>query len=56
MRKNDRLQIRVSEEQSKFLRDYSKRNDITISQMMRDFINWLIRKEQSRDDGAQREA
>jgi hypothetical protein len=56
MKKDERLQIRVSAEQYQFLRDYASRNDITISRMMRDFIDWLIRKERKRDDGAQGEA
>lgn len=55
MRKDERLQVRVSAEQAEFLRDYSARKHITISQMMRDFINWLRRREQERWDGDQRE-
>ena len=49
--KTDRLQIRVSPEQAQFLRKYADDKDVTISQMIRDFIAWLERRE----DGAQKE-
>ncbi len=53
MKKDERLQIRVTADQSAFLKDYAASNNITISQMVRDFINWLKKKEQERSDGAQ---
>jgi hypothetical protein len=45
-KKDERLQIRVEPKQMKFLRDYSSRRNITISKMMRDFIDWLMRRDQ----------
>ena len=45
MKKNERLQVRVEPAQLEFLRKYSAENNITISQMMRDFIDWLERRE-----------
>lgn len=46
MRKTERLQIRLTEEQAEFIKHYSVSKNITISQMMRDFINWLKKKEE----------
>lgn len=54
MKKDERLQVRVSAEQAEFLREYSASRNITISQMMRDFINWLLRREQEKWNGPQR--
>ena len=45
MRKDARLQIRVSPKQMEFLKGYSNHNNITISRMIRDFIDWLSEKE-----------
>ena len=45
MRKEERLQIRVEAEQMEFLRAYAARRNITISRMVRDFIDWLKRRE-----------
>jgi len=43
--KNRRLQIRVEPRHMEFLKEYSSKKNITISRMMRDFIDWLIRRE-----------
>ena len=53
MKKDERLQIRVTSDQAAFLRDYAATKKITISQMVRDFINWLKKKEQEKSHGAQ---
>ena len=45
MKKEERLQIRVEAKQLKFLREYSEKKNITISVMVRDFIDWLMKKE-----------
>jgi hypothetical protein len=56
MKKDERLQIRVTAEQAAFLKDYSAAKKITISQMVRDFVRWLMQKEQEGDDGSPGEA
>lgn len=56
MRKDERLQIRVTADQAEFLKTYAAAKKITISQMVRDFINWLKRREQERGHGDQGEA
>lgn len=54
MKKDERLQVRVTSEQAAFLKSYAADKSLTISQMMRDFINWLKKREQMRgNDGAQ---
>ena len=45
MKKEERLQIRVEAKQLKFLREYSEKKNITISVTVRDFIDWLMKKE-----------
>ena len=39
MKKDERLQVRVTSEQAAFLKSYAADKSLTISQMMRDFIN-----------------
>jgi len=56
MKKDERLQIRVTAEEASFLKDYSTSKKITISQMVRDFIRWLMQKEQETEDGSQGKA
>lgn len=57
MKKDERLQVRVTAEQAAFLKSYAASKKLTISQMMRDFINWLKKREQVRgDDGAQKDS
>jgi len=57
MKKDERLQVRVTAEQAAFLKSYAAAKKLTISQMMRDFINWLKKREQVRgDDGAQKDS
>lgn len=56
MKKGERLQIRVTADQARFLKSYSASKNITISQMMRDFIDWLQRREQEKAHGTQGEA
>ena len=46
MKKDERLQIRVTADQAEFLKNYSAAKKITISQMLRDFINWLRQREE----------
>ena len=54
MKKDERLQVRVTSEQAAFLKSYAADKSLTISQMMRDFIDWLKKREQMRgNDGAQ---
>jgi uncharacterized protein (DUF1778 family) len=48
MKKDERLQVRVTSEQAAFLKSYAANKSLTISQMMRDFINWLKKREQER--------
>ena len=50
MKKDERLQVRVTSEQAAFLKRYAATKKLTISQMMRDFINWLKKREQERDE------
>ena len=49
MKKEARLQIRVSPRQMEFLREYSSSKNITISRMIRDFIDWLSSKESKKE-------
>lgn len=54
MKKDERLQVRVTSEQAAFLKSYAAAKKLTISQMMRDFIDWLKKREQERgSNGAQ---
>jgi predicted DNA binding CopG/RHH family protein len=46
-KKSARLQVRLEEEDVKFLHGYAERHGLTISQMIRDFIDWLRRREES---------
>ena len=43
--KTDRLQVRLDSSQLAFLRAYSAKHRITISRMIRDFIEWLKKRE-----------
>jgi hypothetical protein len=43
--KERRIQVRVTEGQHIFLRQYAEAHDLSISQMMRDFIEWLKKRE-----------
>jgi uncharacterized protein (DUF1778 family) len=43
--KEKRLQVRVTDEQLAFLRTYAEVHDLSISQMVRDFIEWLKKRE-----------
>ncbi len=45
MKKEERLQVRVDAKQLEFLKEYAARRNITISRMMRDFIDWLIKRD-----------
>lgn len=56
MKKDERLQIRVTADQAEFLKSYAADKKITISQMVRDFINWLKRREQENSNGTQGKA
>jgi|SaaInlStandDraft_3_1057020.scaffolds.fasta_scaffold02553_6 hypothetical protein len=46
-KKSRRLQVRLEGEDHDFLLLYAERNGLTISQMVRDFIQWLKRREES---------
>ena len=43
-KKTKLLQVRVTEEQSAKFTDYANKNEITKSQIIRDFITRMIRK------------
>jgi hypothetical protein len=45
MAKARRLQVRIAEDQHEFLRAYAERHNLSISLMVRDFIEWLKRRE-----------
>ncbi len=45
MTKTRRLQVRVAEDQRDFLLEYSLRHGVSISLMIRDFIEWLKKRE-----------
>jgi antitoxin component of RelBE/YafQ-DinJ toxin-antitoxin module len=49
MAKTDRIQVRVDEERKKWLNDYTKKKNITISRVFRDFIDWLRSREREPD-------
>ena len=46
-KKTHRLQVRVPEEYHLFLQEYAERNGVTTSQIIRDFIDWLKRRERA---------
>jgi len=52
MKKEERLQIRVESEQLEFLRTYASKKNITISKMVRDFIDWLMRRDKQQEDSS----
>lgn len=45
MTKGRRLQVRITEEQHAFFHAYAERNHVSLSEMVRDFIEWLKRRE-----------
>jgi hypothetical protein len=45
--KDKRLQVRLTEDDHIFLHEYADRNGLSISQMIRDFIEWLKRREKN---------
>lgn len=45
MSKDKRLQVRLTEDDHHFLHEYADKNGLSISQMIRDFIEWLKRRE-----------
>lgn len=45
MAKKSRLQVRLEDNDYKFLHEYAEKHGLTISQMIRDFIYWLKRRE-----------
>ena len=46
-KKTHHLQVRIPEDQHRFFLEYAERNGITISLMIRDFIDWLKRREEA---------
>lgn len=49
--KTRRLQVRVAEDQYSFLNEYSTRHGVSISLMIRDFIEWLEKREREAQSG-----
>lgn len=48
--KTRRLQVRLTEVQHQFFHDYAERNHVSLSEMVRDFIEWLKRRESGTQD------
>lgn len=46
-KKTGRLQVRLEKDDLLFLHGYAERHGLTISQMVRDFIDWLRRREEN---------
>ena len=51
MSKQERIQIRVDEERKQWLMQYAKDKSITVSKMFIDFIDWLKKKEDRKENG-----
>ena len=45
MEKDTKIQIRIQSETKKWLKDYAKRKNLTISKIFVDFVEWLKDKE-----------
>ena len=50
MAKTDRIQVRVDEDRKEWLLSYAKKRDLTVSRIFIDFIDWLRKREDNRND------
>lgn len=49
MDKDAKIQIRIKSESKQWLKDYANNNNVTISKIFVDFIEWLKKREESKD-------
>lgn len=49
MNKDTKIQIRIKSETKQWLKDYAARNNITISRIFVDFVEWLKKREDSKN-------
>ena len=49
MEKDAKIQIRINSESKKWLKEYAINNNITISRIFIDFIEWLKKREETKN-------
>ncbi len=50
MEKDTKIQIRIDSDTKKWLKDYASKNSVTISKIFVDFVNWLRKREEAKDE------
>lgn len=50
MMKDSKIQIRIKSDTKEWLKEYAKRNNVTISRIFVDFVDWLKKREESKSD------